>query len=114
MEELQLDAFLFLFCRMLQFEKKFKLPSHKRADIRQAKRIMPKFMELIKRTFDRTDGQGMKIIKFHDLIHIMDDILRFGSHQNYNSGPSEHTHKIHKDLTHQTPVSYTHLRAHET
>ena len=102
MEELQVDAFVVLFCRMLQFEKFLKLPSHKRADIRKAKRIMPKFMELIKRTFDRTDGQGMKIIKFHDLIHIMDDILRFGSHQNYNSGPSEHTHKMHKDLTHQT------------
>ena len=75
MEEMQLHAFILLFCRMLQFEKFLKLSSHKKADILKAKRITPKFMKLIKNTFDRTEGQGMKIIKFHDLIHIMDDIL---------------------------------------
>ena len=44
----------------------------------------------------------MKLIKFHKLLHIIDDILNFGSHLNYNWGPAEETHKLLKNETNQT------------
>ena len=53
----------------------------------------------IKILWNRTEGHGMKLIKFHKLLHIVDDILKFGSHLNFNGGPAEATHKSHKNLT---------------
>jgi hypothetical protein len=50
--------------------------------------IMQKFKEVIK----RSDGNGLKLTKFHQLLHIPRYILKFGSPKNFNSGRCESHH----------------------
>ena len=41
----------------------------------------------------RTKGKGWSLSKMHDILHIPNDITRFGSPWNYNTGFCEHNHK---------------------
>lgn len=59
----------------------------------------------MKRYFNRQSGHGMNIIKFHQLLPTVDDIIEFGSHQNFNGGPGESTHCQHKQVTNLTKHS---------
>jgi hypothetical protein len=49
-------------------------------------------LNTIKITINRVAGNGMKIIKFHLITHFADDILRFGSMNNYDSCIGERHH----------------------
>lgn len=46
-------------------------------------------MSKYKETVDRTDGNGLKIPKFHQMLHMRHYILRYGPPLNYHSGPGE-------------------------
>ena len=67
---------------------------------------MPYVMETIKTVIDRQVGCGMKIIKFHLMIHYAEDILRFGSMKNYDSsiGERHHVSLIKNQLSEQLNV----------
>ena len=41
----------------------------------------------------RTKGNGWALSKMHDILHVPNDITRFGSPWNYNTGFCEHNHK---------------------
>jgi len=57
------------------------------------KEFVPKMMDAIFRVFPRIDGTGHATIKSHLAArHMVEDILRFGSAENYNSGPMESSH----------------------
>jgi hypothetical protein len=43
----------------------------------------------------RTKGHGLKHIKTHSVLHVPDDILRFGSPNNWNTARVESGHKFH-------------------
>ena len=43
----------------------------------------------------RLKGQGWEVAKFHKQLHVLDDIVRFGSPQGTHSGPMEHNHICH-------------------
>jgi hypothetical protein len=51
-------------------------------------------MHKFKDTVTRTDGNGLKLPKFHQLLHVPRYILKFGSPKNFNSGRCE-SHHIH-------------------
>ena len=65
----------------------------KKQDIRLLKNFIPIVLKTVKATLDRKEGNQMKIIKFHLPLHFADDILRFGSMANYDSGVGESHHK---------------------
>ena len=46
----------------------------------------------IKSLWPRTEGQGWNIPKFHEQLHVPDDILQNGSPAGTHSGPVEHNH----------------------
>ena len=46
----------------------------------------------IKDLWPRTEGQGWNIPKFHEQLHVPDDILQNGSPAGTHSGPVEHNH----------------------
>ena len=54
------------------------------------------FMREYKATCNRRVGNNMKLVKFHMLLHIVDDIDRLGSPQNTNGGPCEANFKPQK------------------
>ena len=53
-------------------------------------------MKEYKTTCSRQVGNHMKLVKFHMLLHIVDDIERLGSPQNTNGGPCEANFKPQK------------------
>jgi hypothetical protein len=78
---------------MLMMEQFCKNEVHLRKDIKLFKRIMQPIMHTLKDTIARTDGNQMKIIKFHLPQHFAEDMLRFGSMANFDSGIGEMHHK---------------------
>jgi hypothetical protein len=98
--------YLHLFELMLLLEYFCKSDELKRSSINLMKKTMPNILETLKNTLDRQVGNGMKIIKFHLPLHFADDIQRFGTMANYDSGICE---SHHKDFAKQ-PASNTQRR----
>ena len=55
-------------------------------------------LKQMKNTLQRQSGNEMKLLKYHVLRHLVDDIDRFGSPQNYNGGPCEANFKPQKQM----------------
>ena len=51
--------------------------------------FLPTFMEKYKETINRTKGNGMKIVKYHMMPHLCNDILRHGPPRVYYGGVGE-------------------------
>ena len=70
---------------------------------RMEKKHLPKLekknryvMYLIKKVLKRTKGMGLKLVKFHALMHMVDDMTNFGVPMVYDSGSNESHHKTTK------------------
>ena len=50
----------------------------------------------------REEGNGLKIPKMHELLHVCRDILRHGPPMNYDTCPTESNHRPMKALSHNT------------
>lgn len=55
---------------------------------------------------DRKSGHGLKHVKTHSVLHVPDDILSFGSPNNWNSARLENGHKYHA----KAPAKLTQMR----
>ena len=44
-------------------------------------------------TVDCKEDNGIKLIKIHSFLHVLDDVLWFGSGKNWDAGPLESNHK---------------------
>ena len=53
-------------------------------------------MHLLKRIANRTKGLGWNIVKFHNILHIWEDILMFGIPLEFDTGSAESGHKVTK------------------
>jgi hypothetical protein len=70
---------------------------------KEALRItMAKYVSVV----NRTKGHGLKHVKTHSVLHVPDDVLWFGSPNNWNSARVESGHKFHA----KAPAKYTQLR----
>ena len=78
---------------MLMLENFCKYHEHKRSNIVIFRTIVPVILDKFKEVVNRKEGNGMKITKFHLPLHFADDIMRFGSMSNYDSGICEAHHK---------------------
>jgi hypothetical protein len=86
--------YIHLFELLLMLENFCMSDVHKRSDILALRLFMPSLMQTLKKTINRKTGLGMKIIKFHLLLHFADDMLRMGTMINYDSGIPESHHKV--------------------
>ena len=78
---------------MLMMEHFCKYHEHKRSLVLLFKNLVPIILDKFKSVVNRKEGNGMKITKFHLPLHFADDIIRFGSMSNYDSGICEAHHK---------------------
>ena len=84
-----------------------------------ARKNIVQFMKEYKTTCSRQVGNHMKLVKFHMLLHIIDDIERLGSPQNTNGAPCESNFKPQKRESVRTQRRYnlfheqTALRIHD-
>jgi hypothetical protein len=82
-----------LFEAMLSLESWMESDHHSREFVAHRSRpIIRCVMHKYKSTVERKDGNGLKLPKFHQLLHVPRYILKFGSPKNFNSGRCESHH----------------------
>ena len=72
------------------------------SSLEQVKRSIRYMMKLYKNTVCRDSIHGMKISKFHELLHIVRNICLFGPPKGYDGRPGESSHKQTKQLARRT------------
>ena len=95
-EDFLLADWVLLLETMLQWEAYLKLGKMKVRHVRRLERKHRSIMYVIKKVLSRSEGMGMKIMKFHGILHIAQDILMFGVPMNFDTGSNESHHKLTK------------------
>jgi hypothetical protein len=93
MAGLEAAKFIQLFELLLMLENFCSFPEHKIIDVKNFKKFVPYILNTYKDILDRQTGCGCKFIKFHLPNHFADDMLRFGSMLNFDTGIGESHHK---------------------
>ena len=84
------NEFIKLFERLLIIEKWLQdTDGYKLEELEDVKQKMLKFLEQYKKICRRKEGNEMRILKYHMMTHVVDDIIRLGLPQNVNGGPCE-------------------------
>ena len=92
--EERLSLYVLVLSHFIMLEDFMKRDSIPRGDVALLQAYMPHFLELFKRATDRVEGMGMNIIKFHLLLHLAEDIRRFGPCTGFDSSFCESMHKV--------------------
>ena len=87
---------------VLQWEMWLKSPKLKRRLVKRARKKHRYIMYLIKKVARRTTGMGLKLTKFHTIVHMADDILNFGTPKEFDTDTSEEGHKPTKKAAKRT------------
>ena len=101
-KESDLDDWILLVETMLEWESYLNEP---RMDLKTVKRLDKKhryIMYLMRKVAQRNKGMGLKLTKFHMILHIMDDILQFGVPLEYDTSANESFHKAAKKASKMT------------
>ena len=67
--------------------------THTPANERHCQEAIKLMLSTLSDTADRVNGNGWRLTKFHEQLHLPSYITRFGSPMNYDSGRCEHNHK---------------------
>lgn len=89
----QLDDWILLVDTMLQWEAWLKSDRLEKNQVEQAEKKHRYIMYLIKKVGKRTTGMGLKIMKFHGIMHMAMDIRNFGVPLEVDTGSNESGHK---------------------
>ena len=92
----QKDDWLMLVETLLQWEAYLCLPQMKLKDVKRLDKKHRYIMYLMKKVARRTKGMGLNIIKFHAIVHLMEDILMHGVPLEFDTAANESHHKIAK------------------
>ena len=96
-----------------------KSPIMMKTHIKAAKTKYRNLMHMVKKTLCRAKLMGMKIPKFHIILHVCDDILNFGIPSALDTGTNESHHKFSKTAAlltqkkEETSVHQTNTRGEE-
>ena len=78
---------------LLQWEAFLCRPEMKMAHVKKLQRKNRYLMYVMKRVANRTEGMGLKLTKFHVIVHMWRDILYFGVPMEFDTGSNESGHK---------------------
>ena len=81
---------------MLQWEAFMKLDQMEKNHVERLKKKHRFLMYLLKKVGNRTEGMGMKFMKFHAIVHLAEDIFNLGVPNNVDTGANESHHKLTK------------------
>ena len=91
--ETALDDWILLVELMLEWEAYLNEP---RMQVKHVKRLEKKhryIMYIMRRVAQRTKGMGLKLLKFHTILHIWEDIIEFGVPLEFDTSANEMHHK---------------------
>ena len=78
---------------LLMWERWLSSDEMERFHVERAKQKHRYIMALMGRVANRQAGMGLKITKFHTIVHYADDIINFGVPMNFDTGSDEAGHK---------------------
>ena len=81
---------------VLEWEAFLKLDEMNLFHVKRLKRKHKYVMYLIKKVANRTEGMGMKLLKFHAIMHMALDIINFAVPNALDTGSNESHHKLTK------------------
>ena len=81
---------------LLQWEQWLKSDKISIDHVKRAQRKHRYLMYLMKKVGRRVKGMGLKIVKFHSIMHMADDILNFGAPMEFDTGSNESAHELEK------------------
>ena len=96
------DDWLMLTELLLQWEVFLNEGKMERSVVLRLKKKHKYIMYLIKKVARRTEGMGMRFVKFHGILHMMEDILLYGVPMEMDTGANEGHHKSSKQAAHVT------------
>jgi len=88
----KIEDWIMLLETLLQWEAWLKSDKLAKFEVHRAKRKHRYVMYLIRKSAKRTKGNGLKIPKFHTILHIADEILMFGVPLEFDTGDNESHH----------------------
>jgi hypothetical protein len=92
----QIEDWTMLVETLLQWESYLNLVQMKKIHVERLKRKHRYLLFLIKRVGDRKTGMGCKVMKFHAVLHVAEDILMFGVPRVVDTESNESHHKTTK------------------
>ena len=87
---------------LLQWEMWLKSHKLNKSDVIKSKEKNKIIMYYIKKIGRRAEGMGLKIVKFHGILHLADDILNFGVPMEVDTGSNKRGHKAMKKAAKHT------------
>ena len=94
--ESRLNNWLYVCERIIMVEELIKASEIDKNLIIKFKHWFLIFLDLFKDVLDRQKGHKLKLLKFHLLTHLADDIEKFGVPSSFNTCAGESNHKGHK------------------
>lgn len=92
-DETALDDWILLIELMLEWESYLNEPLMYVKHVKRLEKKHRYIMYVMRRVAQRTKGMGLKLLKFHMILHIWEDILEFGVPLEFDTSPNESMHK---------------------
>lgn len=97
-----LDDWILLVESMLEWESYLNEPRMQVKDVKRLEKKHRYIMYIMRKVAQRTKGMGLKLLKFHTILHIWEDILQFGVPLEYDTSANESMHKPSKKASKMT------------
>jgi hypothetical protein len=78
---------------LLEWEAYLCLPKLKKAQVQRLGKKHRYIMYIIKSVAKRTKGMGLKLMKFHAIVHLVQDMILYGVCSEFDTGSNESHHK---------------------
>ena len=88
----KIEDWIMMLETLLQWEAWLKSERMETFDVLRAKKKHRYVMFLVRKVAKRTKGNGLKIPKFHGILHMADEILNFGVPLEFDTGDNESHH----------------------
>lgn len=97
-----LDDWILLVESMLEWESYLNEPRMLKKDVVRLEKKHRYLMYIMRKVAQRHKGMGLKLLKFHTILHIWEDILQFGVPLEYDTSANESMHKPSKKASKMT------------
>ena len=104
-ETTALDDWILLVELMLEWESYLNEPQMCLKHVKRLEKKHRFIMYIMRKVAQRTQGMGLKLMKFHAILHIWKDIIQFGLPLEYDTAANESMHKPAKQAAKQTQMA---------
>ena len=108
-QETLIDDWQLLVELLLEWEAYLCLPEMKLKHVKRLDKKHRYIMYVMKKVANRTKGMGLNIMKFHAIVHLMDDIIHHGVPLEADTAGNESHHKIAKVAARLTQRNEAHF-----